>query len=118
MDSAACGHISVMATSMSSVPVDQTLHDDGSRVKAWLSGVDWSSPPNTELAHAILLPMGVRPTSQGRSGHSTPVITIKSIVIMVPLAFTSYAPQRRPWTVSRLNSIRSDGSTVNPVARM
>ena len=116
MDSAACGHISVMTTSMSSVSVNQTLHDDGSRVKAWLSGVDWSSPPNTELAPVILLPMGVRPTSQGKSGHSTSIITIKSIIIVVPPAFTSHAPRRRPWTVSRLNSIRSDGSTVNSVA--
>ena len=65
MDSAACGHIPVVATSMSSVPVDQTLHDDGSRVKAWLSGVDWSSLPNTELAPVILLLMGVRPTPWG-----------------------------------------------------
>ena len=118
MDSAACGHISVMTTSMSSVSVNQTLHDDGSHVKAWLSRVDWSSPPNTELASVILLPMGVRPTSRGRSGHSSPVITIKSIIIVVPPAFTSHAPWRRPWTVSRLNSIRSDGSTVNPVVRL
>ena len=118
MDSAASGHISVMATSMSSVPIDQTLYDDGSRVKAWFSGVDRSSLPNTELAPIILLPMGVRPTSQGRSGHSTPVIAIKSIIIVVPPAFTSHAPRRRPWVVSRLNSIRSDRSTVNPVARL
>ena len=96
MDSAASGRISVMATSMSSVPIDQTLHDDGSRVKAWLSGVDLNSPPNTELAPVILLPMGVRPTSQGRSGHSTPIITIKSVIIVIPLAFTSHAPRRRP----------------------
>ena len=94
MDSAACGHIFVMATSMSSVPVDQTLHDDGSRVKAWLSGVDWSSPPNTELAYFILLPMGVRPTSRGRSGHSTPIITVKSAIIVVPPAFTSHVHRR------------------------
>ena len=100
MDSAACGHISVMATSMSYVPVDQTLHDDGSRVKAWFSGIDRSSPPNAELAPVILLPMGVRPTSRGRSGHSTPVVMIKSIIIVVPPAFTSHAPRRRPWTVS------------------
>ena len=100
MDSAACGHISIMATSMSSVPVDQTLHDDGSCVKAGLSGVDWNSPPNTELAPVILLPMDVRPTSQGRSGHSTPIIMVKSVIIVVPPAFTSHAPRRRPWTVS------------------
>ena len=94
MDSAATGHIYVMATSMSSVPIDQTLHDDGSRVKTWLSGVDLSSPPNTELASVILLPMDVRPTSRGRSGHSTPIITIKSVIIVVPPAFTSHAPRR------------------------
>ena len=83
MDSAARWHISVMTTSMSSVPIDQTLHDDGSRVKAWLSGVDWSSPPNTELASVILLPMGVRPTSRTRGGHSTSIIAIDPVIILL-----------------------------------
>ena len=116
MDSAAGGRISVVAFSMSPIPIDQTLHDDESRVKAWLSRVDRSSPPNTELAPVILLPMGVRPTHWGRGGHSTPIITIESVIILVTSTFTSLAPQRRSWAMSRLDSIRSDGSTVNPVA--
>ena len=62
MHSTASGRISVVATSMSPVPIDQALHDDGSRVKAWFPGVDRSSSPNTELAPVILLPMSVRPT--------------------------------------------------------
>ena len=118
MDSAACGHISIMATSVSSVPVDQTLHDDGSRVKARPSGVDWNSPANTELAPVILLPMGVRPTSRGRSGHSMPIVMIKSVIILVTLTSTSLAPQRLSWAMSRLDCICSDGSTVNPVTRL
>ena len=83
MDSAAGGRISIVAFSMSFVLVDQTLHDDGSCVKVGLPGVDRSSPPNTELAPVILLPRGVRPTPWGRSGHSTPIITIESVIILI-----------------------------------
>ena len=38
--SAAGGYISVITLSVGSVPVDQTLNDDGSRIKAWFPGVD------------------------------------------------------------------------------
>ena len=40
MYSTARGYISVECASMGSVPVDQPLHDNGSRVEAWLSGVN------------------------------------------------------------------------------
>ena len=113
MNSAAGGHISVVAFSVSSVPVNQTLHDNGSRIKAWFPGVDRSSSANTVLASVILLPRDVRPTSWGRSGHSTPIITIKSVIILVTPTFTSLAPRRQSWAMSRLNYIRSDGSTVS-----
>ena len=118
MDSAACGHISVMATSMSSVPVNQTLHDDGSRVKAWFPGVDRNSSPSTALVPIILLPMSVRPTPQRGSGHSMPIISVVSVSILVSPILAPFMPRRRSGTVSRLNHIRSDGSTVNSVARL
>ena len=53
--SAAGGYISVITLSMGSVPVDQTLNDDGSCIKAWFSGVDWNSSPATVLASVVLL---------------------------------------------------------------
>ena len=56
MHSAAGGYISVITLSMGSVPVDQTLNDDGSRIKAWFSGVDWNSSPATVRASVIVLP--------------------------------------------------------------
>ena len=53
--SAAGGYISVITLSVGSVPVDQTLNDDGSRIKAWFPGVDWNPSPATVLASVILL---------------------------------------------------------------
>ena len=55
MHSAAGGYISVITLSVGSVPVDQTLNDDGSRIKAWFPGVDWNPSPTTVLASIILL---------------------------------------------------------------
>ena len=55
MHSTACGCISVESASMGSVPVDQTLHDEGSRIKAWFPGVDWNPSPAIVLASIILL---------------------------------------------------------------
>ena len=54
--SAAGGHVSVITLSVGSVPVDQTLNDDGSRVKARFSRVDWNSSSAVVLASVILLP--------------------------------------------------------------
>ena len=53
--SAAGGYISVITLSVGSVPVDQTLNDDGSRIKAWYPGVDWNPSHATVLASVILL---------------------------------------------------------------
>ena len=55
MHSAAGGCISVVTLSVGSIPVDQALNDDGSRIKAWFSGVDWNPSPATVLASIILL---------------------------------------------------------------
>ena len=55
MCSAAGGSISVVSFPVSSVPVDQTLNENGSRIKAWFPGVDWNSPPNTMRASVNLL---------------------------------------------------------------
>ena len=55
MHSAAGGYIFVVTLSVGSVSVDQTLNDDGSRIKAWFPGVDWNSSPATVLASIILL---------------------------------------------------------------
>src|SRR3954469_18217821 len=125
MDSAAGRSTSVTVFSVSSIPVDQTLNDDGSRIKAWFSGVDWDPSPSTELA-SVFLPLGnVRPRSRGRRRHSTLIVAIVSVLISLVLlvlifvpASVSFTPRGRPWTMSRLYGIRSDGSTVNPVARL
>ena len=55
MHSAAGGYISIITLFVGSVPVDQTLNDDGSRVKAWFSRFDWNSSSATILAYVILL---------------------------------------------------------------
>ena len=62
MHSTACGRISVESASMGSVPVDQPLHDNGSRVEAWLSGVNRNPTPCTVLTPIIWLPRSIRPT--------------------------------------------------------
>ena len=87
MHSAAGGYISVVALSVSSVPVDQTLNDDGSRIKAWFPGVDWNPSSATVLASIILLSRHIGPTPWGRSGHSTSIVTIESVIklLMVPV---------------------------------
>ena len=116
--STARGRISVESTSMGPVPVNQALHDNGSCVEAWFSGVDWSSSPLTELTPVILLPRSARPTPRRGSGHSTPIISVVSVSILVSLILAPLTPRRRSGTVSRLNRIRSDGSTMNSVARL
>ena len=116
--STARGRISVESTSMGSVPVDQALHDNGSRVEAWFSGVDWNSSPRTELTSVILLPRSVRPTPRRGIGHSTPIISVESVAILISPILAPFTPQRRSGAVSRLDRIRSDGSTVNSVARL
>src|SRR3954466_15021147 len=125
MNPAVGGNVSVMAFFVSSIPVDQTLNDNGSRIKAWLPGVDWKSTPSTVLASVILLPRDVRSTPWGRSGHSTSIIAIESVfipltalILIIMPASTFLTPQGRSWTVSRLYRIRSDGSAVNPVTRL
>ena len=47
MHSATSGYISV--------PVEQTLNDDGSHIKAWFPRVDWNPSPTTVLVSIILL---------------------------------------------------------------
>ena len=115
MDPASTGRISVESTSMGSVPVDQALHDNESRVEAWFSGVDWNSSPRTEMMSVILLPRSVRPTPRRGIGRSTPIISVAILILPILAPFT---PRRRSGAVSRLNRIRSDGSTVNSVARL
>ena len=118
MHATARGCISLGSTSMGSVPVDQALHDNGSRVEAWFSGVDWNSSPRTELTSVILLPRSVRHFPRRGNGHSTPVIPVVSVSILISPVVAPFPPRRRSGTVSRLNCIRSDGSTVNSVVRL
>ena len=118
MYSTARGHFSVECTTMGSVPVDQPLHDNGSRVEAWFSGVDWNPTPCTVLTPIIWLPRSVRPTPRRGIGHSTPIISVESVAILISPILTPFAPRRRSGAVSRLNRIHSDGSTVNSVARL
>ena len=54
--SAASRIISVMTFSMHSVPVDQTLNKNKSRIKAWLSWVDWY-PSLTAVGAPVILPL-------------------------------------------------------------
>ena len=112
------GYISVECASMGSVPVDQPLHDNGSRVEAWLSGVNWNPTPCTVLTPIIWLPRSVRPTPRRGIGHSTPIISVESVAILISPILAPFTPRRRSGAVSRLNRIRSDGSTVNSVARL
>ena len=118
MYSTARGYISVECASMGSVPVDQPLHDNGSRVEAWLSGVNWNPTPCTVLTPIIWLPRSVRPTPRRGIGHSTPIISVESVAILISPILTPFAPRRRSGAVSRLNRIHSDRSTVNSVARL
>ena len=118
MHSTACGCISVESASMGSVPVDQTLRDNGSRVGAWFSGVGWDPSPCTVLTPVILLPRSVRPTPRRGIGHSTHIISVESVAILISPILAPFVPRRRSGAVSRLNRIRSDGSTVNSIARL
>ena len=118
MYSTARGYISVECASMGSVLVDQPLHDNGSRIEAWFSGVDWNSSPRTEPTPVILLPRSVRPTPRRRIGHSTPIISVEPVAILISPMLMPFAPRRRSGAVSRLNRIHSDRSTVNSVARL
>ena len=51
--------ISIVAISVCPVPVNQTLNENGSRVKARLPGVDWNPSPTTVRASVIVLPRRV-----------------------------------------------------------
>ena len=124
MHSAAGGYISVVTLSLSSVPVDQTLNDNGSRIKAWFFGVDWDPSPTTMLASIILLSRHVRSTPWGRGGHSTSIIAIDSVIILltvlvliVPVS-TPFTPWGRSGVMSRLDYICSYGSAVNHIPRL
>src|SRR3954470_3550248 len=113
-----------MTFSVSSVPVAQTLNENGSHIKAWFPGVDWNPSPNTMRASVILLSRHVRSTPWGRGGHSTSIITIESVIILLTVHVlitpvpTSLTPRERSWAVGRLDCICSDGSAVDPISRL
>ena len=65
MHSATGGYISVITLSVGSVPVDQTLNGDGSRIKAWFPGVDRNPSLATVLASIILPSRHIGPTPWG-----------------------------------------------------
>ena len=113
-----------MSFLVSSVPVNQTLNENGSRIKAWLSGVDWNPSPNTVLASIILLSRHVRSAPRGRGWHSMSIITIESVIILltvpvliVPVS-TPFTPRGRSGAMSRLDRIRSHGFAVNSIPRL
>ena len=118
MHSTACGRVSVESASMGSVPVDQTLHDNGSRVEAWFSGVDWNPSPCTVLTPVILLPRSVRPTRRRGIGHSMPIISVESVAILISLILAPFTPRGRSGAMSRLDRIRRHGPAMNPVPRL
>ena len=113
-----------MTFPVSSVPVDQTLNENGSRIKAWFPGVDWNPSPNTIWAPVILLSRHIRPTLRGRGGHSTSIVTIESVIILLTVFVlitpvpTSLTPRGRSWAMSRLDCVCSNGSAMNPVPRL
>ena len=42
------------------------------------------------------------------------IVTVERMIILP----TALPPQRRSWAVSRLNNVRCNGSTVNPIPRL
>ena len=86
-----------MTFPVSSVPVDQTLNDNGSRIKAWFPGVDWNPSPAIVLASIILLSRCVRSTPWGRGGHSTLIIAIESVIILL-IVLVLTVPVATPFT--------------------
>ena len=98
MHSAAGGCIFAITLSVGSVPVDQTLNDDGSRIKAWFPRVNWNPSPATVLASIILLSRCVGSTPWGRGGHSTSIIAIESVIILltVPVLIVSVSTPLTP----------------------
>ena len=86
-----------MTFSVSSVPVDQTLNENGSRIKAWFPGVDWNPSPKTVMASVILLSRRVRSTPWGRGGHSTSIIAIDSVIILLTV-LVLIVPVSTPFT--------------------
>ena len=74
--------ISIVAISVCSVPVNQTLNENRSRIKAWLPWVDWYSSLAAVRA-IIMLPRHICPTPRRRCGHSTTVIMAESVIILL-----------------------------------
>ena len=115
---------SIMALSVSSVSVDQALHENRSRIKAWLPGVNWNTSPNTVRASVFMLPRHVQPTPRGRRGHSTTIIVIDSVITLLMVSVlissipTSLTPRRQSWAMGRLNCVCHHGSAVDPIPRL
>ena len=115
--------ISIMAFSVCSVPVNQTLNENRSRIKARLPGVDWNPSPTTMRAPVILLARHIRLTPRGRLEHSTSTVMIDSVIIllMVPILVTPVPTSLTLWgrsrAVSRLDCACNYGSAVNPISR-
>ena len=116
--------ISIMALSVSSVSVDQALHENRSRIKAWLPGVDWNTSHNTMRMCVFMLPRRVRPAPRGRHGHSTAIITIDSAIILLSVSVlissipTSLMPRRRSWAMGQLNCVCNHESAMDPIPRL
>ena len=83
MNPAASRIISIMAFSMCFVPVNQTLNENRSRIKAWLPWVDWYPSLAAVGASVIILPRHIRPTPRRRCGHSMTVIMDDSVIILL-----------------------------------
>ena len=62
--------------------------------------------------------------SLGRRGHSTTIIVIESVIILLTVSVlissvsTSLTPRGRSWAVSRLDCVCNHGSDVNPIPRL
>ena len=126
MQSAATRTISARVFSMRSVPIDQALDENGSRIEARLSWVDWSSPLVTIRAPVIVPPGRVRSAPRRGRRHSMAVITVESMIIqsMAPIQVLVLAvpmiltPRRRSWTMSRLNCVGNHRSAMDPIMRL
>ena len=82
--------ISIVAISVCSVPVNQTLNENGTRVKAWLPGVDWNPSPTTVRASVIVLPRRVT-----------------DITLVFYVAWSSHPTEAKNWEAATLRNVFS-----------
>ena len=115
--------IPIVAISVCSVPVNQTLNEDRPCIKPWLPWVDWDPSLIIVRAPIIILPGHIRSAPRRVHRHSTTVITAESMIILLMVltqvlllaVSTTLTPQRRSWTMSRLDYVCHHRSAMDPI---